>query len=574
MINYSCSSVLVNDQDTKLCDLNNSCLNIGDVLSTTVNALFTGTCSLYSIVTSGNDGENNYIVISGTHCELDTTTIAISDPCIISGAYTNPYIIDVVACGYDAETDQTTLSLPAGSKSVIFGSCPADCETCGVILETCNTSVTMTITNTTTGQHVYSNTWLNQNVDEVIDYTILNYGNYHVAIEYINCNGTDCAESALCEFDFKACPFYKIVTDSCHHYTAYDLSPFSKTNYVNVQGVNGYSETYEFTVPYEDHVSFTTPSDGVYTATITHDNYGPCTGTCVNNNGNFDTNLNWWCNYIGFNINPYSGSTYCDDGMSAFIWNSGHALYNQPYNGTRGGILQQSCLTIDKTYCVNFDITNLNTLVSGSYDTTTVQVYAGDTLITSSQMPSLYFQDITSTTHHIYIPAITCTNTTNPLNNWFSIQVINGGTVHPLSVVYIDNVCIREVTLVPELQESYTQVIYDLCDMAACIKKLILDLFCNENDPCCNDCDPAKQKQKELYRNELNKLNALYSTFSMMIAKEQADYLNVFTMDSCREMMIAEIQSVFTKINEITKRCGDCDPKTNVTTPSSGCNGC
>ena len=86
--------------------------------------------------------------------------------------------------------------------------------------------------------------------------------------------------------------------------------------------------------------------------------------------------------------------------------------------------------------------------------------------------------------------------------------------------------------------------------------------------------DEAKEKDKELYRNELNKLNALYTTFSMMIEKEKADYLNVFTMDSCREMAISEIQGLFKKINEITKRCGDCNQKTNITTTSSGCNGC
>ena len=247
---------------------------------------------------------------------------------------------------------------------------------------------------------------------------------------------------------------------------------------------------------------------------------------------------------------------------------------NQAVASDQPSALTQACLTIGKTYCVNLDILNQNTTVGSTMDTTTIEIWAGDTKIDHIAMPELQFQDEELTTHHIYIPAITCTNVTNPLNNFFAIVVYNGGAEYLDTTTFIDNVCIREVVESPNIEETHSEVIYDLCDMAACIKKLILDLFCNENDPCCNDCDPAKEKDKELYRNELNKLNALYTTFSMMIEKEKADYLNVFTMDSCREMAISEIQGLFKKINEITKRCGDCNQKTNITTTSSGCNGC
>ena len=567
MINYSCGSVLVNDQNTLTCDLNNNCLNVGNVIRIPILVTY----EVFSFPITYTNAYNQ-IYVDGDLTPYASQfvfdqALNIQGGCLPGVYYFQSLIPDPIT---------SLIYIQSGEGNYPLKPCPTEeCPDCGSFVFNCNNNITtLTITNTTTGEIVHTETYYG-NVNTYYDYTILSYGNYSVSIFMSQCGN----ETAECSYTFKACPFYKIVTDSCHHYTAYDLSPFSKTNYVNIQGVNGYSETYEFTVPYEDHVSFTTPSDGVYTATITHDNYGPCTGTCVNNNGNFDTNLNWWCQgNVGQNENPYEALTgNCNAGDLYFAWssaNSGSALTNQINMSDQWNVLGQSCLTIGKTYCVNFDIVNLNTL-DGSYQTSTeVQVYAGDTVITSTEMPQLTFSDTTLTTHHIYIPAITCTNTINLLNNWFTIKVTNNGSAVLDSLLYIDNVCIREVTLAPELQESYTQVIYDLCDMAACIKKLILDLFCNENDPCCNDCDPAKQKQKELYRNELNKLNALYSTFSMMIAKEQADYLNVFTMDSCREMMIAEIQSVFTKINEITKRCGDCDPKTNVTTPSSGCNGC
>jgi hypothetical protein len=563
MIALNCGNVNVNGSDVQICDLQNSCLNAGDIVKLPISVCYMP-CKIGPIKSITKIG--NAILMDGDYSTL-AGDIIVSNTCSV-----NNLSCSIVGNSYNSGTNITTIYTDCG-----FQDCPGffcSGPECGILsIAACSdAAAVLTLTNTTTGEVIYTHTYEGE-IDTYYEFVIPTNGIYSVSVVASQCAETSCEDTKVCEYTFKACPVYNLVKNDCHKYSLYDNSMVSKTNYVNVLGANGYSATYEFTVPDTDHVSFSTPGDGIYTVQVSNTGFSTCTGTCVNQNGEFDTDLNWWCS-INAEGGYYDNASVCPAGSSTFEWSTTGAQMVQSANGDQPSALIQSCLTIGKTYCINFDVTNLNTTELSTTDSTHIEVWAGDTMISSTQMSELAFQDIELTTHHIYIPAITCTNTTNPLNNYFAIVVYNGGAEYPDTITTIDNVCIREVLPVNNIEGTFTQVLYDLCDMANCIKKLILDLFCNEDDPCCNDCDPAKQKAKELYRNELNKLNALYSTFSMMIEKEKADYLNVFTMDSCRELMITEIQSVFSKINEITKRCGDCDPKTNVTTPSSGCNGC
>lgn len=112
-----------------------------------------------------------------------------------------------------------------------------------------------------------------------------------------------------------------------------------------------------------------------------------------------------------------------------------------------------------------------------------------------------------------------------------------------------------------------TFVIFDFCDLIACYRKLILDLFCNEADPCCKECNDEQKRKMEEQRAELNKMVALAGTLFAFVYRDQITHLGVFTMDECRELDLQMISDIFDKLNEITFRCGECK-KTTPITPS------
>ena len=122
--------------------------------------------------------------------------------------------------------------------------------------------------------------------------------------------------------------------------------------------------------------------------------------------------------------------------------------------------------------------------------------------------------------------------------------------------------------------DIYTLVIYDLCDLLTCGKALILDIFCNEVDPCCKDCDEARKEKLRAQRAEVNKLVALMGYLLAYIEKDRLSYLGVFTMDDCRLLNVQEIQSIFDKIKTVTERCGECNSKPVSTINTSPCKSC
>jgi hypothetical protein len=110
-------------------------------------------------------------------------------------------------------------------------------------------------------------------------------------------------------------------------------------------------------------------------------------------------------------------------------------------------------------------------------------------------------------------------------------------------------------------------VIFDFCDFITCYRKLILELFCNEGDPCCKECNEEEKRRMEQLRGELNKMIALAGTLFAFIERDRIIHLGVFTMDECRELDLQLISDIFDKLNEITFRCGECK-KTTLITPS------
>jgi hypothetical protein len=104
----------------------------------------------------------------------------------------------------------------------------------------------------------------------------------------------------------------------------------------------------------------------------------------------------------------------------------------------------------------------------------------------------------------------------------------------------------------------------ELCQLNNCIKKLILEIMCNEKDPCCKECNEQEIERLRQLRYEMNKIIALYFTLQALLKKHEIDFTGVFTMDECHSQALSEINDIFVKLNAITLRCGECKQSTEV----------
>lgn len=169
------------------------------------------------------------------------------------------------------------------------------------------------------------------------------------------------------------------------------------------------------------------------------------------------------------------------------------------------------------------------------------------------------------------ISTLVITNLDNSYNQTFTIDCTTSNFVD----VEFPQDGIYTVTITNNLTpDIYTLVVYDFCDILACYKALILDIFCNEADPCCKDCDNARKEKLKLQRAEVNKLIALMGYLIAYIEKDRLSYIGIFTMDECRMLNIQEIQSIFTKIKTVTDRCGECSSKVVPAQNSTPCKSC
>lgn len=116
-----------------------------------------------------------------------------------------------------------------------------------------------------------------------------------------------------------------------------------------------------------------------------------------------------------------------------------------------------------------------------------------------------------------------------------------------------------------------TYIVYELCALMECYRALVLKVLCNEDDPCCENCDPNKKEKLKQDRAELNKLVALYITLFAFVQKDKINYQGIFTVNDERQLQLEYISGIMDQINIITARCGECE---QVKINSKPCRSC
>lgn len=118
--------------------------------------------------------------------------------------------------------------------------------------------------------------------------------------------------------------------------------------------------------------------------------------------------------------------------------------------------------------------------------------------------------------------------------------------------------------------DSVTFPIYDFCDLYKCYKKLFLDVYCNDTDPCCNLCNSQQLEEYRKKRYELEKLLALAGTLFAYIFKNTIDAYGVMILTGAEEMSLTEINVLYNRVKQIIDRCGECS-KIIVNKPCTNC---
>lgn len=207
-------------------------------------------------------------------------------------------------------------------------------------------------------------------------------------------------------------------------------------------------------------------------------------------------------------------------------------------------------LICEKTWGVCFDISLIKQSCYNYrfYDSTDYTLYLTDT---DGIVHTVTVKDTDGTYEQVYTTDITNTEFVDivlPHDGIYTVTVSNAvtGTVR-----------------------VYT--IYELCALIACWKSLVLNVLCNEDDPCCEDCDPNRKEKLRQDRAELNKLLALYVTLFAFVQKDKINYQGIFAVDDDRELQMEYISGIMDQINHITARCSECE---SIKTSSKPCKSC
>lgn len=245
---------------------------------------------------------------------------------------------------------------------------------------------------------------------------------------------------------------------------------------------------------------------------------------------------------------------------------TGAEIVNVTYNPVGGFIYLNYCFTI-----ADF----------GDYQISLTWGDCFDTINCTINVSACQQYVITKTGCHLYvitdshsaagkIDTVLISNFSGTYTAEYEIDLSQGNTLN----ITLPGDDVYTVTITDNLtSNTFTDIIYDFCDLIACYRKMILDIFCNEKDPCCKECNQQELNDIQFKRDELNKLNALAGSLFAYIHRDKITHMGIFTIDECRVTDIQMIMDISDKIRQILERCGECG-KTITTSSPTPCTTC
>lgn len=98
--------------------------------------------------------------------------------------------------------------------------------------------------------------------------------------------------------------------------------------------------------------------------------------------------------------------------------------------------------------------------------------------------------------------------------------------------------------------------VFILCDTIKCIKKLMTDIWCNDDDGCCEDCSKEQERKRD-------QLNRIFAILGLLSAKYHSDKVKWF-LDG-EDVDVFEASELLKRLKMLIDRCGQCK-KDNKTT--------
>lgn len=166
--------------------------------------------------------------------------------------------------------------------------------------------------------------------------------------------------------------------------------------------------------------------------------------------------------------------------------------------------------------------------------------------------------DYTIIDYDVTTPKINTITITNLDGSYTMVYTMDTSITTQLSIVLPAD-GIYTVTITNNLTDDEAVYnIVELCALNECFKSLILEIMCNEKDPCCKECDDMTLRKQAALRFEMNKIVALYFMLQALLKRHYIDFTGVFIGDSCSSQDLKDINNAFMTLNELTRRCGKC----------------
>lgn len=114
-----------------------------------------------------------------------------------------------------------------------------------------------------------------------------------------------------------------------------------------------------------------------------------------------------------------------------------------------------------------------------------------------------------------------------------------------------------------------TEVIIDSCVILMCRKKMVLEQFCGDDDPCDNDCEDSDENDQR--RLEITRVGMLMDELQNQVYTYRQRWTGLPLYSASKQADTQLIADLIGVIRETALRCGACSPPTTSSDPCPTC---